>query len=45
MGITDVVKQVILPRIESDELKAEKITDVKLIGENIPRPIWSIGYQ
>lgn len=45
LGITDVVKQVIIPRINSGELKAEKIKEVTLIGENVPRPIWNIAYH
>lgn len=44
-GVTDVVKQVIIPRINSGELEAEKIDEVTLIGENIPRPIWNIAYR
>ncbi|HEV2193377.1 MAG TPA: hypothetical protein VGR54_07165 [Nitrosopumilaceae archaeon] len=44
LGITDIVKQVILPRVNSGELKANKIKNVKLHGEKQARPIWNIAY-
>jgi hypothetical protein len=45
LGITDVVKQVIIPRINSGELKADKIKNVVLVGESEYRPIWNIAYR
>jgi len=45
LGVTDVVRQVIIPRINSGELESEKIKDVTLIGEKIPRSIWTIAYR
>jgi hypothetical protein len=44
-GITDIVRQVILPRINSGELKAEKIKEVVLVGESESSPIWNISYR
>ena len=45
LGITDIVKQVILPRITSGELEAEEIKKVVLVGESEARPIWNIAYR
>lgn len=44
LGITDTVKQVILPRINSQEIKATKIKNIVLQGESVPRPLWTIAY-
>ncbi|MFY3741257.1 MAG: hypothetical protein HMLIMOIP_001711 [Candidatus Nitrosomirales archaeon] len=44
LGITDAVKQVILPRINSQEIKAKKIKNIVLHGERVSRPLWTIAY-
>ena len=45
LGITDAVKQVILPRINSNQLRAKKLKKIILPGENVARPLWVIGYD
>lgn len=45
LGITDVVKQVILPRINSNQLTAKKLKKIILPGETASRPLWVIGYN
>jgi len=45
LGITDVVKQVILPRINFGQLSAKKLKKIILNGETISRPLWIIGYN
>ena len=42
LGITDAVKQVIMPRIHSGQIKAEMITKTAIPGESIPRYLWNI---
>ena len=42
IGITDAVKQVILPRINSNQISVEKITDEILPGEDVSRPLWNV---
>jgi len=44
-GITDVVKQVILPRINSNQLTAKKLKKIILPGETVSRSLWVIGYN
>jgi len=44
-GITDAVKQVILPRISSNQLIAKKLKKIILPGETVSRPLWVIGYN
>lgn len=41
-GITDAVKQVILPRINSGQLNAKLITRTVLPGENYPCRLWDV---
>lgn len=42
LGITDAVKQIILPLINSGTLKAKKIRNIILPGETVSRPLWII---
>ena len=42
IGITDAVKQVILPRINSNQISVEKICDETLPGEDVSRPLWNV---
>ena len=41
-GITDAVRQVALPRINSGQLTAKLITRIMLPGENVPCRLWNI---
>ena len=41
-GITEKVRLVILPRINSEQIKISKIKEIKLEGEKNPSMIWNI---
>ena len=41
-GVTDRVREIILPRIFSKKLSSEKIMDLDLEGEENIRPLWNI---
>lgn len=43
LGVTDAVRHVILPRINSGQVIIEKITEATFPGENVPTPLWSIS--
>jgi class 3 adenylate cyclase len=43
LGITDSVRQVILPRIKAKQIILNKVIDVYLAGDENPSPLWSIS--
>lgn len=45
LGITDSVKQVILPRIKSKQVSIIKVKEVPLAGDPNPSPLWIISIQ
>jgi hypothetical protein len=44
-GITDHVKDIITPRIESGEVDSMEVTKTTLPGEKIERPLWSLRFR
>jgi hypothetical protein len=44
LGITEVVRHVILPRVESEEITLSKITEVVLAGDKEPSALWIVSY-
>jgi len=44
-AITDRVREVILPRINSGKLISEKLTEIKIDGEENSKPLWHISIK